>query len=65
MDGLYEVRYGTTDVQTDDFWSKINAFLENPAADGNVATASTGTLAGLQALKLDTSCTLERDYYRS
>ena len=34
MDGLYEIRYGTgatAVVQTDDFWSKINAitYYEN------------------------------------
>ena len=46
MDGLYEIRYGTgatAVVQTDDFWSKINAFLET----------SGGLKAGLQALGLD------------
>ena len=62
MDGLYEIRYGTADppnVQTDDFWSKINAFLDNPTT----ATTASGLKAGLQALKLDDSCTAatERD----
>ena len=57
MDGLYEVRYGTGDsapVETDDFWSKINAFLDSP----NAATVSAGTRAGLVALNLDAAaCT--------
>ena len=58
MDGLYEIRYGTSEtVQTDDFWSKINAFLENPTA----ATTESGTKAGLAALKLDDSCTAATD----
>ena len=60
MDGLYEIRYGNTDtapVQTDDFWSKINAFLESPGTP----TASSGLKAGLVALKLDDSCTATTD----
>ena len=53
MDGLYQIRYGNDDTdQTDDFWSKVNAFLESPGT----ATAASGTKAGLQALKLDDSC---------
>ena len=50
MDGLYEIRYGTGEtavVQTDDFWSKINAFLDT------VTSTSAGLKAGLQALGLD------------
>ena len=55
MDGLYEIRYGTGDsapVETDDFWSKINAFLDTGA------TVSSGSRDGLLALNLDAdSCT--------
>ena len=54
MDGLYEIRYGTGEtavVQTDDFWSKINAFLEIPVPPAT--STSAGLKAGLQALGLD------------
>ena len=54
MDGLYEIRYGTgatAVVQTDDFWSKINAFLETPVPPAT--STSAGLEAGLKALGLD------------
>ena len=58
MDGLYEIRYGYVDaatpgvVKTDEFWSKVNAFLESPGTAG-----TSGEIAGLQALGLDaTTC---------
>ena len=57
MDGLYEIRYGDNNGevdQTDDFWNKINDFLDNSAT-----SISSGTKAGLQALKLDDACVVE------
>ena len=57
MDGLFEIKYGDNDAgidQTDDFWDKINNFL-----DSSATSIFSGTKTGLQALKLDDSCVVE------